>query len=38
MNNKSAGTRFEKEFADILADHWFWVHLFKITGTDSHVM
>lgn len=23
------GTRFEREFADILAKHWFWVHLFQ---------
>lgn len=29
MNNKSAGTKFEKEFAGILAKHWFWVHLFQ---------
>lgn len=29
MNNKAAGTRFEKEFAEILAAHWFWVHLFQ---------
>lgn len=29
MNNKSMGTKFEKEFAEILADHWFWVHLFQ---------
>ena len=29
MSNKSTGTQFEKEFADILADHWFWVHLFQ---------
>ena len=28
-SNKSAGSRFEKEFAGILADHWFWVHLFQ---------
>lgn len=29
VSNKAAGTRFEKEFAGILADHWFWVHLFQ---------
>lgn len=29
MSNKAAGTRFEKEFAGILADNWFWVHLFQ---------
>lgn len=29
MNNKTAGTRFEKEFVSILADNWFWVHLFQ---------
>lgn len=29
MNNKTAGTRFEKEFAGLLADNWFWVHLFQ---------
>lgn len=29
MSNKSAGTKFEKEFAGILAEHWFWVHLFQ---------
>lgn len=29
MSNKSTGTRFEKEFAAILAKHWFWVHLFQ---------
>lgn len=29
MNNKIAGTKFEKEFAGILADNWFWVHLFQ---------
>ena len=29
MSNKEAGTRFEKEFAEILAEHWFWVHLFQ---------
>lgn len=29
MSNKSTGTRFEKEFADILAANWFWVHLFQ---------
>ena len=29
MNNKIAGTKFEKEFAEMLAEHWFWVHLFQ---------
>ena len=29
MNNKEKGTRFEKEFAVLLADNWFWVHLFQ---------
>lgn len=29
MGNKSTGTQFEKEFADILAANWFWVHLFQ---------
>lgn len=29
VSNKAAGTRFEKELAGILADHWFWVHLFQ---------
>lgn len=29
MNNKNAGTKFEREFAGILADNWFWVHLFQ---------
>ena len=29
MSTKSTGTRFEKEFAGILADNWFWVHLFQ---------
>lgn len=29
MSNKAAGTKFEKEFAGILADNWFWVHLFQ---------
>lgn len=29
MNNKAAGTKFEKEFADMLAKQWFWVHLFQ---------
>ena len=29
MSNKSTGTKFEKEFAAALADHWFWVHLFQ---------
>lgn len=29
MSNKAAGTRFEQEFAEHLASHWFWVHLFQ---------
>lgn len=29
MSNKATGTRFEKEFAETLAKHWFWVHLFQ---------
>ena len=29
MSNKAAGTRFEKEFAEVLAKHWFWVHRFQ---------
>ena len=29
MSNKAAGTKFEKEFSEILASHWFWVHLFQ---------
>jgi len=29
MNNKQAGTEFEKAFAGILAENWFWVHLFQ---------
>lgn len=29
MSNKSTGTKFEREFASILADNWFWVHLFQ---------
>lgn len=29
MNNKKTGTAFEKAFADILAQNWFWVHLFQ---------
>ena len=28
-NNKKSGTQFEKEFAFILAEKWFWVHLFQ---------
>lgn len=26
MNNKSNGTAFEKEFAELLSEHGFWVH------------
>lgn len=29
MNNKQAGTAFEKDFASILAEHGFWVHIFQ---------
>ena len=29
MSNKSEGTAFENEFASILAEKWFWVHLFQ---------
>lgn len=29
MSNKAAGTRFENAFAEELAAHWFWVHLFQ---------
>lgn len=29
MSNKSAGSRFERAFAEQLASHWFWVHLFQ---------
>ena len=29
MSNKSTGSRFEQEFAERLASHWFWVHLFQ---------
>ncbi len=29
MSNKSTGTGFEKDFASILSDNWFWVHLFQ---------
>lgn len=29
MSNKSTGTKFEKEFAETLAKHWFWVHIFQ---------
>lgn len=32
MSNKAAGTRFEKEFAERMARHGFWVHLFQ----DNH--
>ena len=32
MNNKAAGTRFERELASILADYCYWVHLFQ----DNH--
>lgn len=29
MSNKSTGTKFEREFAELLAKHWFWVHIFQ---------
>ena len=29
MSNKAAGTKFEREFAGVLAKNWFWVHLFQ---------
>lgn len=29
MSNKSVGTQFENEFADILAENRFWVHIFQ---------
>lgn len=29
MSNKSVGTRFEREMAEILAAHGFWVHRFQ---------
>jgi len=29
MNNKVVGTKFEREFAEMLAKHRFWVHLFQ---------
>lgn len=29
MSNKAAGTRFEKAFVSILAQHGFWVHPFQ---------
>lgn len=29
MNNKKAGTAFEKEFCSKLAEHGFWVHRFQ---------
>lgn len=29
MSNKSIGTQFENEFADILAENRFWVHNFQ---------
>lgn len=28
-NNKKEGSRFEREFAEILASHGFWVHRFQ---------
>lgn len=32
MSNKSNGTAFEREFAELLAQHGFWSHLLK----DNH--
>lgn len=32
VNNKKSGTAFEREFAQLLAQHGFWVHLLK----DNH--
>lgn len=32
MSNKSNGTAFEKEFAQLLSDHGFWVHRLQ----DNH--
>lgn len=29
VSNKKAGTQFEREFARLLADNHFWVHLFR---------
>lgn len=29
VNNKKTGTDFEREFAELLASKWFWVHLFQ---------
>ena len=29
MSNKSMGTEFEKEFAQMLSEHGFWVHCLK---------
>ena len=29
MSNKAIGTKFEREFAEILASQGFWVHLFQ---------
>ena len=29
MSNKSVGTDFEQKFAGVLAECWFWVHLFQ---------
>ena len=29
MSNKSNGTAFEREFAEMLSERGFWVHLLK---------
>lgn len=29
MSNKTVGNSFEKQFAGLLANHWFWVHIFQ---------
>lgn len=29
MGNKRNGNAFEREFAELLANHWFWVHIFQ---------
>ena len=29
VSNKKTGTDFEREFAELLAEEWFWVHMFQ---------
>lgn len=29
VSNKKTGSDFEKDFADLLASKWFWVHIFQ---------